>query len=799
MGFADNYEILTSASIPPRGAKRDRIYIACHPGQRALARAVAEDLLPLLTCEICVPKGPELPADEDELRLFLREMSLVVFVVTGDFLCLENEARDAVLRIAASESARMLMVQMESGIESDFNRICGTYHLLNRAGENYAAELAAFVANHVDIHRLIGFNDERLDIRREVFKHSCFISYRKKDRGQMLRLVEEIRRYPGLLDVALWYDDSLVPGEDYNDQIAEGLSRADCVAFVVTPAFLEEGNYVLEREYPQAVREGKPLIPVIMEPVDESELHERCPQLGTCIAWDAREGLGDVLARATGKQDVMRAPSAAVKAELARDYRDGVRTERNFGLAYRLYAEAAEEGDPWAMARLADDYHTGINVMPDEAKARYWLEKAVAALEELMNKTPAQAPEAVSIGQTLAKLSEELFGVLYRQGDAERCLALAGTFENAAEYLGAGGFFAPRFCAGRAGLLKARAHILQGKNVEAIAELDRAEEMLLALEDTRSIYATANVAELLSARGRLRLHLRMDDWLGQTCQDLAGAIDRCLSINEQQHDSYNMTLQAIEDLLSAAVRCESSARNAKGAQAYAQVAYRGLVRFSEIAGRDGFAAGGYSPIDADYLHAKALYHVAMLGRIFPDEAQLEKCRSTLCSIRDFWPPEDLERIDGLLSLVDRACTVQDVKQRLDFWTTWMPLEYDAPELMRLFAYPGVMPDTDAPRQVGNFVLSAYRCPGCESPLYKTVFPQGNDPLLPTVGGNRSISVARVFACEHGHFFVAPKGRRLVEGPAFVAAYGDGAPPEDTPEWWWRYFDAIGDYRASRNE
>ena len=111
--------------------------------------------------------------------------------------------------------------------------------------------------------------------------------------------------------------------------------------------------------------------------------------------------------------------------------------------------------------------------------------------------------------------------------------------------------------------------------------------------------------------------------------------------------------------------------------------------------------------------------MAMLGRIFPDEAQLEKCRSTLCSIRDFWPPEDLERIDGLLSLVDRACTVQDVKQRLDFWTTWMPLEYDAPELMRLFAYPGVMPDTDAPRQVGNFVLSAYRCPGCESPLYKT--------------------------------------------------------------------------------
>ena len=45
-------------------------------------------------------------------------------------------------------------------------------------------------------------------------------------------------------DAAIWFDDFLMPGEDFGKQIREMLKQADAMILSVTPNLLEKGNYV---------------------------------------------------------------------------------------------------------------------------------------------------------------------------------------------------------------------------------------------------------------------------------------------------------------------------------------------------------------------------------------------------------------------------------------------------------------------------------------------------------------------------------------------------------------------------
>ena len=794
MGSTMNCEVIQSVQELVQGSRRERICVACHPNQAALAREVANELLPLMPCEVHLLQSGGAPIDEDEVRLFLREMALVVFIITRDFLFQENDARSIVLPLAKEEHARMLMIQAEPGIETDFDAVCGAYHLLDRASALYGQALSNFVSDHLDMHYLTGLDDEQKRIMQEIFQRRCFISYRKKDRAHLLRLVDAIRRYPGFLDVSLWYDDALVAGEDYNDQIAARLESADCVLFAVTASFLEPGNYVLEHEYPQAMRAGKTLVPVLMEPVDEVALRALYPDFRECVTWGDNEKLVRMLAAAFGGCDPTRCPSPAEKHFLAREYVAGQRTERNMDLAYRLYVEAAEEGYVWAMARLADDYHVGVLLEHDEAKAEFWLEKAVAALRDLMESTEPEASEAVSIGQTLAKMAEELFELRFGRQDTSGAYQMACLFADAAEYLRHAGGVMTRFSGGRADLLKARCSLARGNDQEALQHLDRAAPTLLGLEQMRSPYAVANVAELLANRGRVLLRLERMDHLDWIRDDLSGALERYLYINELNHDNYAGTLLVLSDLLFTAIQFESAWHDANEAAALAQTALAGYVRLMQIAGPGGLDSSMH-PDDFDYQYAKALYYAAVLGRIGADAEKLEECQrlvGALCARTAAQPAENLA------FRAASAQTLQAVRSRLDMWTTWALLDHDAAQLMQLFASVAVWETDDIP-QWGNYVISAYCCPVCGNRLYKTVFPSGNDPVLPTSPGDGRVSPARVFACNHGHFFVAPKGRKIVQGPVYFAQPRGGNPPADLFSWWWRYFDELGDIGARRNE
>ena len=73
-------------------------------------------------------------------------------------------------------------------------------------------------------------------------------------------------------DIAIWYDEFLTPGEDFNDSIREALRKSGLVSLVVTPNFLEDPNYVKDHEYPEARDSGKPIMPVVAVPTDMDAL-----------------------------------------------------------------------------------------------------------------------------------------------------------------------------------------------------------------------------------------------------------------------------------------------------------------------------------------------------------------------------------------------------------------------------------------------------------------------------------------------------------------------------------------------
>lgn len=325
-----------------------KILIAAHPGDLDLARQIGEEILSIRNYEIRIPKdGGMLSGD-------LTGTDLIVFVVSKAFLGTENPARCRVFPAAlALGDALLLMIQTEKGLMADFNRLCGPYQLLDRTGADYSVKLRRYFDGHADPYRLIGEADV-LSSRKELLSFRIFISYRKKDRAYLQRVVEAIRSRPQLQDAAVWYDDSLISGENYNDQIDRALVGADLVLFAATDRCSEAGNYVLVNEYPRAAEEHKPMLFIARAGTDGEALRQSFPQAQRLFSFEETEAWLDRIVRVRSALGKARTPLSPYELfALALEYEDGFRTARDPSLAIRLLEQSAAAGWIPAMTRLA--------------------------------------------------------------------------------------------------------------------------------------------------------------------------------------------------------------------------------------------------------------------------------------------------------------------------------------------------------------------------------------------------------------------------------------------------------------
>ena len=98
-----------------------------------------------------------------------------------------------------------------------------------------------------------------------------FVSYARRNKrraDEFLERLEEQLRPSKQYDYRLWRDTGILPGEDWDREIHAALDESDLGLVLVTPTLLTR-DYVLREELPKYVgHEAKPVIPVLLEPVD---------------------------------------------------------------------------------------------------------------------------------------------------------------------------------------------------------------------------------------------------------------------------------------------------------------------------------------------------------------------------------------------------------------------------------------------------------------------------------------------------------------------------------------------------
>ena len=95
-------------------------------------------------------------------------------------------------------------------------------------------------------------------------KNIAFLSYRHSDAKY---LNEVIKLFIDNANIALWYDENLSIGENYDEEIQEAMISSDMIIQVVMQRYFDIGSYTIKTELPLAKKLGLKTIAIICEAV----------------------------------------------------------------------------------------------------------------------------------------------------------------------------------------------------------------------------------------------------------------------------------------------------------------------------------------------------------------------------------------------------------------------------------------------------------------------------------------------------------------------------------------------------
>jgi len=413
----------TRGMVSPQG--KPRVYFCCHPQDFEECFAVlSEEILERQNCAIWYDGGAEetiqgeacgeanqAESTEEKETYWedLKEMQLFVVPVTARLLAGSCRARDEEIPFAIEYHIPLLPIMMEPGLEKQYEEIFGDLQFLDRQKDDptaieYGEKLDAFLAAV-----LVG--DELAEKVRKAFDAYVFLSYRKKDRTYAKQLMRLIHQNDFCRDIAIWYDEFLRPGEDFNDAIGEALQKSHLFVLTVTPSLVSEMNYIRTVEYPLAKQEKKPILPVEMIPTDRQALSLQYEDIPPCADGGDREAFSDLLAEAlTGIALREKDSSPEHRFFIGLAYLGGIDVEVDHQRALSLISSAAEEGLEEAMNKLVTMYRNGEGVARDYVQAVKWQEVLVMKVKSVYDKeeTEENALRCIKEYRNLAEYLYEL-------------------------------------------------------------------------------------------------------------------------------------------------------------------------------------------------------------------------------------------------------------------------------------------------------------------------------------------------------------------------------------------------------
>ncbi len=364
-----------------------KIFFACHPVDyenyfeditNQILEKAADNNISAVFCYL----SPDAASDFDVIADFLENIQLIVVPVTWDLLLTPNMITDKLLPYALKKHIPVLPLLQDLALTHEYSKHFGNIQFLcndknDKTAIPYDVKLNDFIKD-----TLVG--DE---LRRRVqaaFDAYIFLSYRKKDRKAAQEIMHLIHQNEFCRDVAIWYDEFLTPGEDFNKSIQSAIQKSDLFAMVITPNIIEPDNYIIEHEYPMASTAGKTILPLESIETNKQKLSDYYEGIPTCTDVHNSSALSKALQRnikIAATQESHDSPEHNYLIGLA--YLTGIDVEVNHQRGIELIRKAAEADLPEAVARMVTIYRTGMGCEINYNECELWLSRLVGIYKKL--------------------------------------------------------------------------------------------------------------------------------------------------------------------------------------------------------------------------------------------------------------------------------------------------------------------------------------------------------------------------------------------------------------------------------
>ncbi len=373
-------------------SKKPRVYFTCHPNDfDSYFQKICGDIFRTHDCAIYYTSDMTESITEDYRETDLGRNNLFVIPVTYALLTTPNRAMDEDFSYAKKEHIPVLPVMMEPGLVSLYSQPdkFGELQYLNPYSTDpteisYEEKLKKYLES-------VLIDDKMAKRIRSAFDANIFLSYRKKDRKYANQLMRLIHSYPEFRDIAIWFDEFLIPGESFKEAIENVLANSQLFTLLVTPNLLEEPdgkpNFVMEKEYPTAKNSGMDILAVEMKITDKDALRKKFQGIPDCIDPHKDEVLKSCLLEIVKKLSITpnNTPEHTFLIGLA--YLEGIDMEVDRDRGTKMIHSAAENNDCEAIIKLVDMYENGIGLPYSIENAAMWQNRLVSILEKKYKKS----------------------------------------------------------------------------------------------------------------------------------------------------------------------------------------------------------------------------------------------------------------------------------------------------------------------------------------------------------------------------------------------------------------------------
>ena len=403
----------TMAGVSPQG--KPRVFFSCHPDDFAeYSQKVFYELFSYVNCAIYY-MDPTEKYDLEEVLQDVSQMQLFVFAVTKKLLLTPNPGMDKLFPFAEQLHIPVLPLVQEEVEPRTFSKRFGDLQYLSRAditatSISYEEKLKKYLDS-------VLANDKLTQKVREALDAYIFLSYRKKDRVYAQKLMKKIHEADFCRDVAIWYDEFLVPGENYNNAIGEMIEKSDLFALAVTPNLVNEINYVQTTEYPAAFLRGKTVLAAEMVKTSRAMLESQYKEIPPCVDPDDKKRFEKELAQ---KLPSLQGHPLKDDSEhlyyMGLAYLGGIDVEVDHEKAVSLITASSDKGYSEATLKLVSMYKNGDGVARSYQKAIELQNHYISVLEKFY-----EAVEQIRVSSQLAEALRELSSLYEAARDKNAC------------------------------------------------------------------------------------------------------------------------------------------------------------------------------------------------------------------------------------------------------------------------------------------------------------------------------------------------------------------------------------------